>query len=62
MARHYKIPRKYSKPRKYNGRCEYCGRVRAFSEVYQRVDDNNIAISYNAPYLCKDCYIERYGK
>ena len=62
MAKHYRMPKKYSKPRKYNGKCEYCGEPKAASEVYQRIDDCNIAITHNAPYLCKECYIKQYGK
>ena len=25
-------------------------------------DSSNIAITYNSPYLCKECYIKKYGE
>ena len=49
------------KSRKYNGKCEECGTPKSLSEVYCYVDDVNPAINYNAPYLCKECYIKKYG-
>ncbi len=58
--KNYKPPRKYSKPRKYNGKCEQCGEPKAFNEVYCRVDESNIAITHNAPYLCIECYRKEY--
>lgn len=61
MARGYYQPkRKYMKARKYNGKCEGCGTPKTISEVYSYVDDVNPAITYNAPYLCKECYEKRY--
>lgn len=59
MRGQYKMPKKYSKSRKYNGKCEECGKVT--KEVYQKVDGNNIAISYHALYLCEECYKRRYS-
>jgi hypothetical protein len=55
----WKQPKKYSTPRKYRGKCEHCSKVT--EEVYQRIDESNIAITYNAPYLCKECYLKEYG-
>lgn len=52
--KNYRPPRKYSRARKYNGKCENCG-VKCDSP-YQHVDENNISITWNAQYLCKDCY------
>lgn len=61
MARGYMVPRaKYRKPRAYKGKCENCGTPKPPSEIYCYVDDVNPAINYNAPYLCKDCYMKRY--
>ena len=63
MARGYMSPkRRHMKARKYGGKCEGCGAPKSLSEVYCYVDDVNPAINYNAPYLCKDCYIKKYGK
>ena len=30
-------------------------------DLYMYVDGNNIAITKNSPFLCKSCYIKRYG-
>ena len=63
MARGYFQPkRKQMQSRKYNGKCEKCGMPKPLSEVYCYVDSVNPAINYNSPYLCKECYIEKYGK
>ena len=56
----WKQPRKYSTPRKYKGNCENC--EKQTEEVYQYIDESNIAISYNSPYLCRECYKEKYRK
>ncbi len=54
--------RKFSyKPRKSPGKCENCGVKKPDSELFIRVDGNNGAITRNAPFLCKKCYVERYG-
>lgn len=62
MRGYYAPRRKYQKPRPYKGKCENCGEPKAPNEIYCYVDDVNPAINYNAPYLCKKCYEERYGK
>lgn len=63
MAKAYIAPkRKHTKARKYHGKCEGCGTPKTLSEVFCYVDDVNPAITYNAPYLCKECYKERYGE
>ena len=54
MARNYRPPRKYSRARKYHGKCENCG-IKC-DNPYQHVDESNISITWNAQYLCKDCY------
>lgn len=62
MAKSYTPPkRKYMKARKYNGKCEGCGTPKSLSEVYCYVDDTCAAQNYNVPYLCKECYIKKYG-
>ena len=61
MSRAYIAPRrKMMKSRKYNGKCEHCGTPKPLSEVYCYIDDVNPAITYNAPYLCIDCYNKKY--
>lgn len=61
MARGYmKPPKKYMGIRKYNGKCEGCGQPKPSNEVYSYVDGDNYAISYYAPYLCKECYEKRH--
>lgn len=61
MAKGYmKPPKKYMGIRKYNGKCEGCGQSKPSNEVYSYVDGDNYAISYYAPYLCKECYEKRY--
>ena len=63
MTKKYITPRaKYRKCRKYNGKCEGCGVAKPASEVYCYVDDVNPAITHNSPYLCKECYIKKYGE
>ena len=63
MARAYIAPRrKLMKSRKYNGKCDKCGIPKLLSEVFCYVDDVNPAITYNALYLCRDCYRKTYGK
>ena len=62
MARAYIAPRrKFMKSRKYHGKCEHCGTPKPPSEVYCYIDDVNPAITYNAKYLCIDCYRKKYG-
>ena len=63
MSRAYIAPRrKMMKSRKYNGKCEHCGTPKPLSEVYCYIDDVNPAITYNAPYLCIDCYKKKYNQ
>lgn len=54
-----RLLKKYSKPRHYAGRCEECGCKEP--NPVQHIDESNIAITYNSPYLCRDCYIKKYG-
>lgn len=54
-----RLLKKYGKPRHYDGRCEECGCKEP--NPVQQIDESNIAITYNAPYLCRDCYIKKYG-
>lgn len=61
MSQHYRMPRKYDTPRKYHGKCENCGMAVPADQIHQYTDGNNIAITYNSPYLCEKCYKERYG-
>ncbi|OCZ51373.1 hypothetical protein A7D23_13205 [Dehalobacter sp. TeCB1] len=58
--KNYKMPKKYSRARKYNGRCEGCGTPTPANQVYSRIDESNIAISFHEPYLCVDCYNKTY--
>ena len=63
MAKAYIAPRrKMMKSRKYNGKCAHCGTQEPLSEVYCYIADVNPAITYNAPYLCIDCYKKKYNQ
>ncbi len=53
--KNYRMPRKYSKPRKYGGKCEKCGIPTPIEKTFCRVDESNVAITWNAPYLCEKC-------
>ena len=46
--------------RKFNGYCEKCKKPICSCSAYQYVDGNNETITYNSPYLCKECYEEKY--
>ena len=59
--KYYKMPRKYSTIRKFKGKCERCEKQISEKEAFCYVDGNNIAISYNSPYLCKQCYEKSYA-
>lgn len=50
-----------TRSRKFSGRCESCGKPLCSCRAYQYTDENNGAITANAPYLCRDCYETRYG-
>ena len=54
-----RLLKNYGKPRNYAGRCEECGCKEP--NPVQYIDESNIAITYNSPYLCRDCYIKKYG-
>ena len=41
--------------RKFNGYCEKCKKPICSCSAYQYVDGNNETITYNSPYLCKEC-------
>lgn len=60
MAKYNWPKRKYMKARKYGGKCEKCGKKAALSEVYQYTDESNGAISWHAPYVCRECYDKLY--
>ena len=62
MSQNYRMPRKYDAPRKYHGKCEECGKKVPADKIRQYVDGNNIAITYNSPYLCEQCYEKKYGE
>lgn len=46
--------------KKFNGHCQICKKSLCPEHAYSFVDGNNRAITYNSPYLCKDCYEETY--
>ncbi len=62
MVQHYKMPKKYSRARKYHGKCEKCGVKTPIDNIFSYVDESNISVTWNAPYLCHDCYNKTYGK
>jgi len=47
--------------RKFNGYCEQCRKSICSCSAYQYVDGNNVSITYNSPYLCKECYEKKYN-
>ena len=51
-----------TRSRKFSGRCESCGKPLCSCRAYQYTDENNGAITANAPYLCRDCYETRYSR
>lgn len=50
-----------SRPRKFAGHCEACGKPLCSCRAYQYTDESNAAITNSAPYLCRDCYEQKYG-
>lgn len=50
------------KRRKFLGHCEKCKKSLCEEHAYSYVDGNNIAITNNSPYLCKNCYEEKYNE
>ena len=48
------IPRKYMFSRKYKGFCEKCGKKS--KEYFSKIDENNVAITFHAQNLCRECY------
>jgi len=58
--RNYKTPKKYLRRKKEPNNCQKCGKKT--EQLYIYVDGNNISITHNSPYLCRDCYEEKYGK
>ena len=57
--KHYRMPKKYSRPKKIPKNCQNCG-IKT-EDLYFYLDESNIAITYNSPYLCKQCYEKKYG-
>lgn len=47
--------------RKFNGYCEKCKKSLCPEHAYSFVDGNNESITYNSPYLCKECYEKEYN-
>ena len=56
--RHYRTPKKYLRPKKQPKTCQMCGKQT--EELYQYIDESNIAITYNSPFLCEKCYQTKY--
>lgn len=50
-----------TRSRKFAGRCEACGKPLCSCRAYQYTDESNGAITASAPFLCRDCYEQRYG-
>lgn len=50
------------KRRKFLEHCEKCKKSLCEEHAYSYVDGNNIAITNNSPYLCKNCYEEKYNE
>ena len=61
MARKWMVPRvKYYKSKKSTGKCACCGKTIPDNLAFSYVDENNYAITRNAPYYCWRCYNEKY--
>lgn len=54
-----KVSRRYFRPKKEPNSCQHCGKET--NDLYIYVDESNIAITQNSPYLCKECYKQKYG-
>lgn len=50
------------KTRKFLGHCEKCKKSLCQEHAYFYVDGNNIAVTNNSPYLCKNCYEKKYNE
>lgn len=50
-----------SHSRRFSGHSDACGKPLCSCKAYQYVDESNGAITTNAPYLCRDCYEQKYG-
>ena len=50
-----------TRSRKFSGRCEACGKPLCSCRAYQYTDESNGAITASAPFLCRDCYEQKYG-
>lgn len=48
--------------KKNNVYCEKCKKSLCIEHSYSYVDGNNIAITKNAPTLCKQCYEKTYNE
>lgn len=48
--------------KKFLGYCEECKKSLCEEHAYFRVDGNNEAITNNAPYLCRNCYENKYNE
>lgn len=46
---------------KFSGHCEACGKPLCSCRAYQYTDESNGAITASAPFLCRNCYEQRYG-
>ena len=47
--------------RKFSGHCESCGKALCSCRAFQYIDESNGAITASAPFLCRECYEQRYG-
>lgn len=54
-----KVSRRYFRTKKETNKCQHCGKKT--DDLYIYVDESNIAITQNSPYLCKECYKQKYG-
>ena len=50
-----------TRSRKFSGRCEACGKPLCSCRAYQYTDESNGAITASAPFLCRNCYEQKYG-
>lgn len=56
----YQPKRSHQKPKK-SYICHDCGKVLKPKDAFSRVDGDNYSITQNAPIVCAECYVKRYG-
>lgn len=61
MKKYIYPKKKYYKSRKHDGKCANCGKEIPDNLAFSYIDESNISITRNAPYLCWECYNQKYN-